>query len=679
MVENSRKLPAYPLFVKDPYFSIWSNTDDLTKADTVFWTDKTKKTYGIIEANGKTYCFLGNAKNVDKLRQTGVFVTTFRTVYTFECKDFELEVSFFSPLPISDYEILSCPVCYLEYKIIPKKELKNVSVSLSLHEEWCYNDMGNTEMRGDVMAFEGMDVAYFGLNRQHVFNKTADRYGADWGYYYLGAKECYYHPINDFNNVSEHENARGKDGDKYITGRNVYKTVKETVTGKILVAFDDIVSINYYGEMLRGYYFKDGKTIIDALQFSVNEYEKICGVCEKIEKELDEQAGVYGEKYKAILKASYRQVMAGHKLVQDSQGRLHFLSKECGSCGCIATVDVTYPTMPMLALYNPELLRASVEAIFDFAKMDVWEYGFAPHDAGMYPFCNGQYYGVWNKTEGRYGTMLDVYNGLKGGKDVLPPYYLYPKGSDIYNYDRQMPVEECGNMILICTFYAVCGGDKEWVKTHLPTLTKWCEYLINKGLIPENQLCTDDFLSRMDKNVNLAIKSTVAIGAFGKLLAFLGEDGNKYDLIAKARAREIETYFKDTHMPFTFDSDKDTFSMKYNLAPDKILNLNLFQKETLEREVDTCLKNSYEYGIPLDNRSKMSKTDWTMWMATVTEEEDKRDKIINLVYNVLIKSPDRVPFSDWIVDAEAGNYKEFVNRTVQGSMFILLLKDKLLK
>ena len=171
----------------------------------------------------------------------------------------------------------------------------------------------------------------------------------------------------------------------------------------------------------------------------------------------------------------------------------------------------------------------------------------------------------------------------------------------------------------------------------------------------------------------------MAIGAFGKLLALLGEDGNKYDLIAKARAREIETYFKDTHMPFTFDSDKDTFSMKYNLAPDKILNLNLFQKETLEREVDTCLKNSYEYGIPLDNRSKMSKTDWTMWMATVTEDEDKRDKIIDLVYNVLTKSPDRVPFSDWIVDAETGNYKEFVNRTVQGSMFILLLKDKLLK
>lgn len=678
MVNNERKLPAYPLFLKDPYFSIWSASDKLAQSDTIFWTGKERKTYGIIEVDGKSYCFLGNATNVEKLTQTSVTVTTFRTTYTFTNKAFDFTVSFFSPLPANDCEILACPVCYLEYSVQPKKELKEVKVSLNLHEEWCYNDMGNTEMRGDVMAYEKMDIAYFGLNRQHVFNKTADRYGADWGYYYLAAQKCYYHPINDFNNVSEFENARDKSGTKYITAQNEYYNVSKEINGKILVAFDDIVSINYYGEMLRGYYFKDGKTIIDALKYSLNEYETICKVCAEVEKEIDETTEKYGEEYKAIINASYRQVMAGHKLVEDRKGRLLFLSKECGSCGCIATVDVTYPTMPMLAFCNPELLRASVEPIFDFAKMDVWEYGFAPHDAGMYPFCNGQYYGVYDKLEGRYGLTLNYYNGLSKGKDVLPPYYLYPKGSNIYDYDRQMPVEECGNMLLICTIYAVCGGDKEWLNAQVPTLTKWCEYLINKGLIPENQLCTDDFLERMDKNVNLAIKSIVAIGAFGKLLDLLGKDGSMYTRVSKTRAREIETYFKDRHMPFTFDSEKDTFSMKYNLAPDKLLGLNLFQEETIEREVDTCLKNSYEYGIPLDHRTKMSKTDWTMWMASVTEDKEKRDKIIKLVHNVLVKAPDRLPFIDWIGDAGTGEAKPFVNRTVQGSMFILLLKDKLL-
>ena len=132
-------------------------------------------------------------------------------------------------------------------------------------------------------------------------------------------------------------------------------------------------------------------------------------------------------------------------------------------------------------------------------------------------------------------------------------------------------------------------------------------------------------------------------------------------------------------MPLSFDSGEETFSAKYNLAPDKILGLGLFQQETLDREVEKYLENSYEYGIPLDNRSKISKTDWTMWLATLTEEKEKRDRIIGLVHNVLVKAPDRVPFSDWIFDCETGKYKEFVNRTVQGSMFILLLKEKLAK
>ena len=672
-----RLLPAYPLFVKDPYFSIWSDGDVLTDKETVFWTGCDRRTYGIVSVNGKSYRFLGVAKEVEPLQQTSIQVSTFRTSYTFSCLEFDLEISFFSPLPLNDYQILSCPVCYFEYKITPKKELKDVQISLSLCEDWCYNDKGSNETRGDVLAFGNADVAYFGLNRQHVFNKTGDRYGADWGYYYLRADRCFYHNIFDFNNLSACESVSDKTALKYITGQNVLGDVKAKTTGKILVAFDDIVSINYFGEVLRGYYFQDGKNIMSALDFSVNEYERICSVCDEIEANLDETANKYGEAYKAILKASYRQVMASHKLVKDSRNRLLFLSKECGSCGCIATVDVTYPTMPMLALYNPELLRASVEAIFDFAKMDVWEYDFAPHDAGMYPFCNGQFYGVLNKESGRYGRKIDFYNGLVNGKDVLPQYYLYPKGSNIYNYERQMPVEECGNMLLICIFYAVCGGDKEWVKTHLPTLTQWCEYLIDKGLVPENQLCTDDFLSQMDKNINLAIKSIVAIGAFGKLLALLGEDGSTYTSVAKERAKEIENQFKNSHLPLSFDSGEDTFSMKYNLAPDKILGLGLFTQERREREVDTCIQNSFEYGIPLDNRSKMSKTDWTMWMASLTEDSEKRDTIIHFIYNVLIKSPGRVPFTDWVVDCETGEYKEFVNRTVQGSMFILLLKDKL--
>lgn len=679
MKQNMRVLPAYPLFIKDPYFSIWASGEVLNDADTSFWTGKTKKTYGIVQANGKSYCFLGMAKNVEKLTQTGIVITTFRTKYSFTCDAFDFEVSFFSPVPINDYKIWSCPVCYLEYKIIPKTKLSNVSVSLSLHEEWCYYGTENTELRGDVFVADDMEIAYFGLTRQHIFNRTGDRLGADWGYYYVAAKNCFYHTIDDFSNLTAKETCFGEDatGSKYLTAQNVYPFVNETISDKILVAFDDVVSINYYGEMLRGYYFSNGENIMDAIQFSVNEYDKICEVCENVEKQLAEDTKEYSDKYRAVLNASYRQTLAAHKLVKDSKGRLLLISKECGSGGCVATVDVTYPTMPMLLLYQPELVRASIDPIFDFAKMQAWEYEFAPHDAGMYPFCNGQFYGVKNKADGKYGRGAG-YQGNDWSKEVLPPYYLYQKGANLYDYNRQMPIEECADMLLICAFYVACGGDKEYIKGELDLLKQWCEYLIDKGLIPENQLCTDDFLNHMDKNVNLAVKATVAIGAFAKLLETFGYDSARYETIAKERVAEIGTRFKNTHMPLSFDDKEDTFSMKYNLMPEKLLGLDLFGEATIRKEIDVCLAHLLKYGMPLDNRSNLTKTDWMMWMAALSDDLEEQEKIIGGIYNYLIECIDRVPFAD-LYDCDTSTAEKFTNRTVQGSMFILLLKNKMKK
>jgi hypothetical protein len=675
MQNCERLLPAYPLFVKDPYFSIWSTSDTLNETDTTFWTGKTKKTYGLIKANGKTYCFLGDVKNVDKLTQTRIKVTSFRTIYYFACEEFELEVAFFSPTPIDNLEIWSCPVAYLEYTIIPKKKLTGVEVSLCLHQEWCYYSEKN-EVRGDVFVLNGKDVAWFGLNKQHVFNRTADRVGSEWGYYYLMADSCFYHSINDFSDIAVCEYETDVSKTKYLTGQNLHGDIQERTSGKILVAFDDIISINYYGEMLRGYYFSDGKNIVDALRFSFEEYERVCEACAQAEKEIVEESKVYGEEYLAVLNASYRQTLAAHKLVKDGKGRLLCISKECGSGGCVATVDVTYPTMPIFLLYRPELVRASIEPIFDFAKMDAWEYEFAPHDAGMYPFCNGQFYGVKNKPEGKYGRNIS-YQGPDIRSTVLPQYYTYPKGSDLYDYNRQMPIEECADMILICSFYLACGGDEEYVKNEMPLLRQWCDYLVTKGLIPENQLCTDDFLKHMDKNVNLALKATVAIKAFANLEKKFGGNGDEYDKVAREWAEEFKKRFGGRAMALSFDEEGKTFSMKYNLAPVKLLGLDIFDKETIEREVQVCLEHNSEFGFPLDNRSNLTKCDWMMWIAAMSDSLDEQKKIIKSAYNYLINGVDRVPYAD-LYDCQTGTAEEFTNRTVLGSMFMLLLKQKML-
>ena len=193
---KKRILPAYPLFVKDPYFSIWSAGDELNKSDTCFWQGDEKPLYGIVVADGVKYCFMGVRSDCVAMEQTDLSVSAFSTAYEFSSDTFDLRAEFISPLPLDDIELLSCPVCYLKYTVTPKTEIKKLSVALMVNDKICYNKSSaphiDTRIRGDVLALGGFECAYFGLDRQNILSLSADNVSADWGYYFVAGRECFY-------------------------------------------------------------------------------------------------------------------------------------------------------------------------------------------------------------------------------------------------------------------------------------------------------------------------------------------------------------------------------------------------------------------------------------------------------------------------------------------------------
>ena len=79
-----------------------------------------------------------------------------------------------------------------------------------------------------------------------------------------------------------------------------------------------------------------------------------------------------------------------------------------------------------------------------------------------------------------------------------------------------MPVEETANMMILLGAIAEIDGNVDFIKPYWNLITRWADFLREKGFDPENQLCTDDFAGHLAHNVNLSAKAIVALGVYAK-------------------------------------------------------------------------------------------------------------------------------------------------------------------
>ena len=390
------------------------------------------------------------------------------------------------------------------------------------------------------------------------------------------------------------------------------------------------------------------------------QYDCILSRCKALDEAvLAEAEEIGGSDYRLIAAAAWRHTFAAHKLIATPAGEPALLSKENDSNGCIGTVDVSYPSSPLFLRFAPRLVEALCRPVLEFASMPVWDCDFAPHDVGRYPIVNGQVYAVRG--------CKDIEHS--GG--VFPPHYLYPAGSELYDFINQMPVEECGNMLIMLCAAAEETGDFTSIRKYRPLLDKWVQYLLDYGEDPGEQLCTDDFAGHLAHNVNLSAKAVSGVAMWGRALTAMGEDGSALTAKAKALAESwLSRAKRDNGTALTFDGDG--WSMKYNLIWDRLLSLGLLPESFYAEETRSYLGKMNAYGLPLDSRSDYTKSDWLVWAASLAPEKETFRAIIAPLARYLRETKTRVPFSDWYYTS-TGDYVHFISRSVQGGMYMPFL------
>lgn len=617
------RAPAIPLFNIDPYFSVWSATDKLTDSVPVHWTGKPNTMLGTVTVDGETLRFMG-VGSLPAICQVSLDIDALSTYYIFQNEKIRLEITFTSPRVPHDLYRLSSPTAYMRAKAIPADGASHtVTVKLAVSEELCLNEKGQSEVETEVRQAKGLSCIRMGNKEQKPLWRSGDDVRIDWGYFYIAVG-------GSISSVKE---------------EMTYITAEADISEKpalFVAAYDDLFSLVYFGEKIKSWWNRSGETIEAAVENAYYAYDDyLYADCRQFSDQLFcDAVRAGGEHYAELCELAWRQVMAAHKTAADKDGELLFVSKECFSNGCAATVDVSYPSVPMFLIYNPELVKGMMRPVFKYASTDVWKFGFAPHDAGQYPILNGQ---------------------------------VYSNGTDI---EWQMPVEECGNMLVMAAAVCRADGNADFASRYTGALGTWADYLLDHGVDPENQLCTDDFAGHLAHNCNLSIKAVMGLAGYSIIQEMLGQDEKVKKYMEAARLM-AETWIKkasdgDGSYRLAFDRP-GTYSMKYNAVWDKLFGTGLFPREVIESEVASNFRHFNSYGMPLDNRAQYTKSDWLVWTAALSSSRDTFIRYTEPLWKAYNHSRSRVPMTDWY-DTVTGDMTGFRHRTVQGGLFIKLLE-----
>ncbi|EEA18740.1 glutaminase GtaA [Talaromyces marneffei ATCC 18224] len=471
--------PAQPLAVKSPYLSAWQSAGSnggnggyLANQWPTFWSGQILGWAGLIKVDGIAYGWMGVPADVSFVNQTSYTYTSTSSIYVQTVEDkLQIKVTFLSPITPNDFLRQSLIFSYMTVEVVSLDGSEhNVALYTDISAEWVSGD------RSVVAQWDygtNGDLSYHKVYRQTklAFSEVSDQteYGNWWytttsdsGYTYgsgfadeVRGQFIKYGALT--NNVDSNYRAIR---DRWPVFAHAFDlgSVGTTSTSRLFsIGLTQEEAIQFDGAdgvvPLPSFWLQYFSDEISAMSFFHNDYETASSLSADLDAKVLSDASAISHDYAIIATLSLRQAFGATQLVGTNRTQYLFL-KEISSDGNVNTVDVIFPAHPAYLYTNPALLRLVMAPLFE------------NQEAGQYP-------NRW--------SMHDV-------GSHYPNATAHPDGSD-----EQMPLEECGNMLIMSLAYYLASKDLDFLKSHYRLLDQWTQFLVDEALYPANQISTDDF------------------------------------------------------------------------------------------------------------------------------------------------------------------------------------------
>ncbi|ERT02943.1 hypothetical protein HMPREF1624_01247 [Sporothrix schenckii ATCC 58251] len=658
--------PAIPLAVRSPYLSTWLNGDSggiLPGSWPQFWAGQTTGWQGFIRVDNVTYNWMGNAPGPQVVTQTDFEYTATTSTFTFDVDSkVTLTATFLSPVHPTDLLQQSMQFSYIQVSVKSSDgNHHEVQVYTDISGEWAGADTSR-QINWSNGLRDGLAFHKFTLTTNTVFSEASDM--ALWGNWYYGtdakAGVSYRtgYPDTDTrglfinngsldNKVDTTFRSIGDNWPVFAFSRDFGSVLsEEDVLFTIGLAQDEVINFqgnNTSPEALRSLWSTVYNSDEDCLAAFHSHWDSESHDARLLDSKIHNDAfDAGGDDYASLTTLVVRQVFGSLQVAHGSRQDYIFL-KEISSDGDIQTVDVIFPAHPILLYLNPELLRLLLDPLFENQESGHYPNPWSTHDLGLFPNALG-----------------------------------YPNGND-----EAMPVEECGNMIIMTLAYALRTKNSDYLKQHWQLLDQWAQFLVNDSLIPDYQLSTDDFAGALANQTNLALKGIIGVRAMAEIAGLSGvvnanEISQQY---LNTSTQYIQTWSglgvnKNANPPHTTlaYNEPDSHGLLYNIYADKLLGLNFVPDWVYSMQSNFYGSVIQEFGVPLDTRHTWAKSDWQAFAAAVAAPD-----VRSLMHGRLIRyvegTPTTRPLSD-LYDATTGEFPTggpmFISRPVQGGLFALL-------